>query len=59
MQISARMITAPRRGLEANSLAIQIHGAYGYAREYDVEKHYRDNRLNPIHDGTPARVSVA
>jgi alkylation response protein AidB-like acyl-CoA dehydrogenase len=39
-------------GLEANSLAIQVHGGYGYTREYDVEQHYRDNRLNPIHEGT-------
>ncbi len=38
--------------LEANSLAIQIHGGYGYARDYEVEQHYRDNRLNPIHEGT-------
>ncbi|MDE3721884.1 acyl-CoA dehydrogenase [Nocardiopsis sp. N85] len=38
--------------LEANSLAIQIHGGYGYTREYDVEQHYRDNRLNAIHEGT-------
>ncbi|MEE1930766.1 acyl-CoA dehydrogenase [Streptomyces sp. TRM 70351] len=38
--------------LEANSLALQIHGGYGYTREYDVEQHYRDNRLNPIHEGT-------
>jgi hypothetical protein len=38
--------------LEANNLAIQIHGGYGYTREYDVEQHYRDNRLNPIHEGT-------
>jgi alkylation response protein AidB-like acyl-CoA dehydrogenase len=38
--------------LEANSLAIQIHGGYGYAREYLVEQLYRDNRLNPIHEGT-------
>jgi len=37
---------------EANSLAIQIHGGYGYARDYEVEQHYRDNRLNPIHEGT-------
>ncbi|WP_304454579.1 acyl-CoA dehydrogenase [Nocardiopsis sp. YSL2] len=36
----------------ANDLAIQIHGGYGYTREYDVEQHYRDNRLNPIHEGT-------
>ncbi|MCP5367756.1 MAG: acyl-CoA dehydrogenase C-terminal domain-containing protein, partial [Hyphomicrobiales bacterium] len=38
--------------LEANSLAIQVHGGYGYTREYPVERIYRDNRLNPIHEGT-------
>jgi len=36
----------------ANDLAIQVHGGYGYSREYDVEQHYRDNRLNMIHEGT-------
>jgi alkylation response protein AidB-like acyl-CoA dehydrogenase len=40
--------------LEANSLAIQVHGGYGYTRDYDVEQHYRDNRLNAIHEGTHA-----
>jgi butyryl-CoA dehydrogenase len=38
--------------LEANSLAIQIFGGYGYTREYPVEQIYRDNCLNPIHEGT-------
>ena len=38
--------------LAANDLAIQVLGGYGYTREYDVEQHYRDNRLNPIHEGT-------
>lgn len=38
--------------LEANNLAIQVYGGYGYTREYDVEQHYRDNRLNAIHEGT-------
>uniref|UniRef100_UPI002738D7CA acyl-CoA dehydrogenase family protein n=1 Tax=Stenotrophomonas sp. YIM B06876 TaxID=3060211 RepID=UPI002738D7CA len=38
--------------LEANSLAIQIHGGYGYTREYPVEQYWRDNRLNMIHEGT-------
>jgi butyryl-CoA dehydrogenase len=36
----------------ANDLAIQVLGGYGYTREYDVEQHYRDNRLNAIHEGT-------
>ena len=35
-----------------NDLAIQIHGGYGYTREFKVEQFYRDNRLNPIHEGT-------
>ena len=38
--------------LEANSLAIQVLGGYGYTRDYPVEQFYRDNRLNPIHEGT-------
>jgi len=37
--------------LKANELAIQILGGYGYTREYPVEQYYRDNRLNPIHEG--------
>ncbi len=40
--------------LEANKLAIQILGGYGYTREYPVERFYRDNRLNHIHEGTHA-----
>ncbi|GLS15882.1 acyl-CoA dehydrogenase [Hydrogenophaga electricum] len=38
--------------LEANSLAIQIHGGYGYTRDFAVEQYWRDNRLNMIHEGT-------
>ncbi len=41
--------------LEANSLAIQVHGGYGYTRDYDVEQFYRDNRLNP----SPAALAQA
>jgi len=38
--------------LEANSLAIQVHGGYGYTRDFPVEQYWRDNRLNMIHEGT-------
>jgi alkylation response protein AidB-like acyl-CoA dehydrogenase len=38
--------------LAANDHAIQIHGGYGYTRDYPVEQFWRDNRLNPIHEGT-------
>jgi butyryl-CoA dehydrogenase len=37
---------------EGISAAMQVMGGYGYAREYDVEQLYRDNRLNQIHEGT-------
>jgi butyryl-CoA dehydrogenase len=38
--------------VEANSLAIQVLGGYGYTRDYPVEQFWRDNRLNMIHEGT-------
>ena len=38
--------------LEANSLAIQVLGGYGYTRDFGVEQYWRDNRLNMIHEGT-------
>lgn len=39
-------------GLAANDDAIQVLGGYGYTRDYPVERLYRNNRLNPIHEGT-------
>ncbi|WP_350146664.1 acyl-CoA dehydrogenase [Haliea sp.] len=38
--------------LAANDLAIQVLGGAGYTRDHLVEQYYRDNRLNPIHEGT-------
>src|SRR4051812_50088816 len=38
--------------LEANSLAIQVHGGYGYTRDFPVEQYWRGNRLKMIHEGT-------
>lgn len=40
------------RGFEANALAVQIHGGYGYSSEYLVEAWLRDQKLNSIHEGT-------
>ncbi|MGB5324678.1 MAG: acyl-CoA dehydrogenase [Pseudomonadales bacterium] len=39
-------------GPRANSLAIQVLGGAGYVNDHPVEMFYRDNRLNPIHEGT-------
>jgi len=40
------------RGFEANALAVQIHGGYGYSSEYLPESWLRDQKLNSIHEGT-------
>lgn len=45
-------------GLQANELAIQVLGGYGYTRDYPVERLYRDNRINPIHEGTNGIQSI-
>lgn len=45
-------------GCVANELAIQVHGGAGYTREYPVEQLYRDQRLNPIHEGTEAIQAI-
>ncbi|WP_299731120.1 acyl-CoA dehydrogenase [uncultured Endozoicomonas sp.] len=44
--------------LKANDLAIQVLGGAGYTREYPVEQCWRDNRLNPIHEGTNGIQSI-
>jgi len=40
------------RGFEANVLALQVHGGYGYSSEYLPEAWLRDAKLNTIHEGT-------
>jgi butyryl-CoA dehydrogenase len=43
------------------SKAIQVHGGYGYVKEYDVERHWRDSRITEIYEGTSEiqRVVIA
>lgn len=45
-------------GPKANDLAIQVLGGSGYTNEHPVEQMYRDNRLNPIHEGTTGIQSL-
>ncbi|WP_263262427.1 acyl-CoA dehydrogenase [Pseudomonas sp. RIT-PI-S] len=41
-----------RYGVLASDIGLQVLGGAGYTREYPLEQYYRDNRLNPIHEGT-------
>lgn len=45
-------------GPKANYYAIQVLGGSGYVNEHPVEMFYRDNRLNPIHEGTTGIQSI-
>ncbi len=45
-------------GPKANYNAIQVLGGSGYVNEHPVEMMYRDNRLNPIHEGTTGIQSI-
>jgi len=37
---------------KVTGLALQIHGGYGYSKEYDVERYFRDARVTEIYEGT-------
>jgi alkylation response protein AidB-like acyl-CoA dehydrogenase len=43
---------AARAAMRACNNAIQIHGGYGYTREFDVERYLRDAKLGEIGEGT-------
>ena len=46
------------KGFESNTLAVQIHGGYGYSSEYLPEAWLRDQKLNTIHEGTSGIQSI-
>jgi butyryl-CoA dehydrogenase len=46
------------KGFESNTLAVQIHGGYGYTSEYLPEAWLRDQKLNSIHEGTTCMHSM-
>jgi butyryl-CoA dehydrogenase len=46
------------RGFEANALAVQVHGGYGYSSEYLPEAWLRDQKLNSLHEGTSGIQSL-
>ncbi|MGB3099388.1 MAG: acyl-CoA dehydrogenase family protein [Solirubrobacterales bacterium] len=50
-EITIAKLYASRIGCEVADECIQIHGGYGYMKEYDVERAYRDTRLNRIGAG--------
>ena len=52
MEASIAKLFASEMATRVTHRAIQIHGAYGYSREYPVERAYRDARITEIYEGT-------
>ena len=51
-EVTQAKLFSQRACVEVADEVIQIHGGYGYMREYGVERAYRDARLGPIGGGT-------
>jgi alkylation response protein AidB-like acyl-CoA dehydrogenase len=43
---------AARTASKVASMGVQIHGAYGYSKEYPIERYFRDARVTEIYEGT-------
>ena len=51
-EVTKAKLFTQRAAVEVADDAVQIHGGYGYMREYEVERVLRDARLGPIGGGT-------
>ena len=45
-------LCAAEVAMEVTTKAVQLHGGYGYIREYDVERMMRDAKITEIYEGT-------
>ncbi len=52
MESSVAKLFASETATRVAHRALQIYGGYGYSKEYDVERHYRDARITEIYEGT-------
>jgi alkylation response protein AidB-like acyl-CoA dehydrogenase len=51
-EASMAKLTASEAAIRVCQEAVQIHGGYGYVREYPVERYFRDARVTTIYEGT-------
>jgi len=45
-------LAASRAAVVVSDRAVQVHGGYGYVKEYAVERHYRDAKITELYEGT-------
>lgn len=52
VEASMAKLYAAQVAMEVTTKAIQLHGGYGYTREYDIERMFRDAKITEIYEGT-------
>ena len=52
MESAMAKLFASELAVRASSMAVQVHGGYGFTKDYPVEKFYRDSKLATIGEGT-------
>ncbi len=52
MEAAVAKLFAAEMAQRVTTKALQIHGGYGYTKEYPVERNFRDARITEIYEGT-------
>lgn len=52
LEAAMAKLYAAEVAMEVTTKAVQLHGGYGYTREYDVERMMRDAKITEIYEGT-------
>ena len=52
LEASMAKLFASQTAVQVTNDAIQVHGGYGYIREYQVERYYRDAKITELYEGT-------
>jgi butyryl-CoA dehydrogenase len=52
LEAAMAKLYASEVAMEITTKAVQLHGGYGYTREYDVERLMRDAKITEIYEGT-------
>jgi len=49
---SMAKLFASETAMKVTTDAIQVHGGYGYIKEYEVERYFRDAKITQLYEGT-------
>ena len=52
VEASMAKLAASRAAVTVSDRCLQVHGGYGYIKEYPVERYYRDAKITEIYEGT-------